>query len=173
MDLAKQSQTVCNELADVTRETINVAILDGARIVNLVEAIGPAEIALRSWVGQTCPVHATSSGKALLSGLSPGRVRELLGKRLETYTPDTIVEWPALHAELEQARRRGWASAREELEVGLNAIAAPVRDGNGQIIAALSVSGPAYRLKPERFDEVAELTMAAAHRISRRLGYLG
>ncbi len=172
-DLAKQGQSVCDDLAEVTGETTNVAILDGVRVVNLVEAIGPAEIALRSWVGQTCPVHATSSGKALLAGLPPERVHKLLGKRLDAYTPDTIVEWPALDAELELARCRGWASVREELEVGLNAIAAPVRDGDGQVIAALSVSGPAYRLKPERFEEVAELTMAAAHRISRRLGYLG
>jgi DNA-binding IclR family transcriptional regulator len=173
MDLAKLSQSVCDDLAESTGETTNVAILDGVRIVNLVEAIGPAEIALRSWVGQTCPAHATSSGKALLAGLSPARVHKLLGRRLDAFTPATVVDRTVLDTELEQIRRQGWASVREELEVGLNAIAAPVRDGDGEVIAAVSVSGPAYRLKPERFDELAEITMSAARRISRRLGYLG
>ena len=60
----------------------------------------------------------------------------------------------------------------EELEVGLNAVAAPVYDAHSQVIAALSVSGPSYRLGVERFEEVAKLTIAAADAISRRLGWI-
>jgi DNA-binding IclR family transcriptional regulator len=70
-------------------------------------------------------------------------------------------------------RDKGWASVCEELEVGLNAIGAPVRDSTGKVVAALSVSGPAYRLKPSRFEEVAAMTVLAATQISRRLGHLG
>ena len=173
MDLAKESQPICDELAADSGETTNIAILDAGRIINVVEAVGPAEITLRSWVGQSCPAHATSSGKVLLAGLSPERVRELLGDRLPAYTPDTVTEPAALAAELDEVRRSGWAGVREELEVGLNAVAAPVRDSGGKIIAALSVSGPSYRLEPSRFEAVARMTVAAADRISRRLGYLG
>ena len=61
----------------------------------------------------------------------------------------------------------------EELEVGLNAVAAPVHDAHSQVIAALSVSGPAYRLGEERFEEVSTQTIAAADAISRRLGWIG
>lgn len=68
---------------------------------------------------------------------------------------------------------RGWASVTEELEVGLNAVAAPVRKANSQFIAALSVSGPSYRLAVEKFGEVADKTIAAADAISRRLGWIG
>lgn len=172
MDLAKQSQPICDQLAADTGETTNIAILDGDRIINIVESIGPAEVTLRSWVGQSCPAHATSSGKVLLAGLSPERVRELLDEQLPSYTSDTITTAATLVAELDDARRNGWAAVREELETGLNAVAAPVRDSGGKVIAALSVSGPSYRLDPARFGSVARITAAAADRISRRLGHL-
>jgi DNA-binding IclR family transcriptional regulator len=173
MDLAKQSQVTCDRLAERCGETINVAILDGDRIINIVETLGPAEITLRTWIGQNCPAHATSSGKALLSALPTDRVRELLGDTLATFTDNTISDGVALAAELAEVRSRGWASVCEELEIGLNAVGVPLRDSTGKAIAALSVSGPAYRLYPSRFDEVAQMTMAAAEQISRRLGFTG
>jgi DNA-binding IclR family transcriptional regulator len=172
MDLAKESQPICDELAQRSGETTNVAILDGDRIINIVESHGPAEITLRTWVGQNCPAHATSSGKVLLAALPPADVQTLLGTRLATFTDNTIGDGPGLAAELDRVRNAGWASVCEELEVGLNAIGAPVRDSSGKVIAALSVSGPAYRLKPARFDEVATMTVLAAAQISRRLGHL-
>lgn len=173
MDLAKESQEICDKLAIDTGETINVAVLDADRIINLVEAIGPAEISLRSWVGQSCPAHATSSGKVLLASLPIDELHALLGKRLESHTPDTITRLAELEAELAAAHSNGWAGVREELEVGLTAVAAPIRDSTAKVIAALSVSGPAYRLSPARFGEVAEVAIAAADQISRRLGYTG
>lgn len=173
MDIPKQSQAVCDELAASTGETINVAILDGSQVINIVEAIGPSEVTLRSWVGQSCPATATSSGKVLLSSLPDAQVRAVIGNRFESYTASSITDMSELLAELDAARRSGWASVREELEVGLNALAAPIRDGNGVIVAAISVSGPAYRLAPETFDAAAGDLRAAAGRIGRRLGYLG
>ena len=173
MDLAKQSQATCDRLAQQCGETVNVAILDGDRVINIVETLGSAEITLRTWIGQNCPAHATSSGKALLSALRPERVRELLGDRLESFTDNTIADSAALAVELAEVRAKGWARVQEELEIGLNAVGVPVRDSTGRAIAALSVSGPAYRLDPSRFDEVAEMTMLAAEQISRRLGFTG
>ena len=69
-------------------------------------------------------------------------------------------------------RERGWACVAEELEVGLNAVAAPVYDSNAQVMAALSVSGPSYRLGKKQFEEAAKQTIAAADAISRRLGWV-
>ncbi|MFI5779535.1 IclR family transcriptional regulator [Nocardia sp. NPDC051570] len=172
-DLVGPGQDACTTLAAETGETTNIAVLDGNRIINIVEAIGPRSIALRSWVGQSCPAHATSSGKVLLAALEPAAVRELVGVHPAAYTADTITEFIDLAAQLAEVRASGWASVREELEVGLNAVAAPVYDHTGTTVAALSVSGPSYRLGPERFAEMAALTMAGAAAISRRLGYLG
>jgi DNA-binding IclR family transcriptional regulator len=171
LDLVKLSQDVCDGLAADAGETTNVAILDGDRIINVVEAIGPAEITLRTWVGQSCPAHATSSGKVLLAGLDPADVWSRFEARLEAFTDNTIVKITDLQRELATVRERGWASVVEELEVGLNAVAAPVYDANAQVIAALSVSGPSYRLGEDQFEETAKRTIAAAELISRRLGW--
>ena len=173
MDLAKESQAICDRLSQQSGETTNVAILEENRIINIVEAHGPAEITLRSWVGQNCPAHATSSGKALLADLPPDAVVKRMGDPLPTFTENTVASASQLAAELARVRENGWASVSEELEVGLNAVAAPVRDSTGKAIAALSVSGPTYRLQPARYEVVAEMTIAAAAAISRRLGHTG
>lgn len=172
LDLARLSQDVCDDLTDALGETTNVAILDEDRIVNVVESIGPGEITLRTWVGQNCPAHATSSGKVLLAGLDAAEVGARLADPLPTFTPHTIASLADLMADLATVRSRGWASVTEELEVGLNAVAAPVRDADGQVVAALSVSGPSYRLGQDQLDEVAKQTMAAAEAVSRRLGWI-
>jgi DNA-binding IclR family transcriptional regulator len=173
LDLVKLSQDVCDSLAAQVGETTNLAILDADRIINIVEAIGPAEITLRTWVGQSCPAHATSSGKVLLAGLDAADIRSRLAPVLEAFTEHTVVRIADLQRELAAIRERGWASVAEELEVGLNAIAAPVYDANAQVIAALSVSGPSYRLGSGNFEETAKQTIAAADAISRRLGGVG
>ena len=173
LDLVKVGQDICDRLSVEVGETANLAVLDGDRIINIVEAIGPAEITLRTWVGQSCPAYATSSGKVLLSGLDAADVRARLGAAMESFTETTVSSPADLLRQLAVVRDRGWASVAEELEVGLNAIAAPVHDAHSQVIAALSVSGPAYRLGEERFEEVSTLTIAAADAISRRLGWIG
>ncbi len=172
LDLVKLSQDVCDALAPDVGETTNLAILDDDRIVNVAETIGPEQITLRSWVGQSCPAHATSSGKVLLAALEPAELRSRLSAPLESFTPNTVVDLSDLERELAEVRDRGWASVVEELEIGLNAVSAPVYDADSNVVAALSVSGPAYRLSPDRFGQVAKKTAAAADVISRRLGWV-
>lgn len=132
--------------------------------VNISQVRGPSAISGHNWVGQRTPSHATSSGKVLLAF---GALA--LPSRLERYTPATIVAARGL--ELELIRERGWAATVEELEVGLNAVAAPVRGADGSVVAAVSASGPSYRLTPERLPEVGELLAEGAGEISQRIGY--
>ena len=172
LDLVKQSQSACDALAEESGETTNLAVLDGDRIVNVAEAIGPAGIALRTWVGQSCPAHATSSGKVLLAGLGTAELRDRLPARLTPFTETTVTARSELEAQLARVRERGWASVHEELEVGLNAVAAPVYDADAEVVAALSVSGPSYRLGDAEIEAVAKRTVAAAEGISRRLGWV-
>jgi DNA-binding IclR family transcriptional regulator len=171
-DLVRISQDVCDSLARDVGETTNLAILDDDTIINVAETIGPEQITLRTWIGQTCPAHATSSGKVLLAGLEPRDLRSRLGATLASFTDNTVVDRAVLERELATIRERGWASVVEELEVGLNAVSAPVYDADAKVISALSVSGPAYRLSPDRFPEVGKQTAAAAEVISRRLGWV-
>jgi DNA-binding IclR family transcriptional regulator len=94
-----------------------------------------------------------------------------LAAPLERFTPRTMTDVKTLRTELERVRAQGYASTVEELEEGLNAVAAPVFADNGQVIAAISVSGPSFRLTEDRLTQVAAAVRSAAAEISARLGY--
>jgi DNA-binding IclR family transcriptional regulator len=97
---------------------------------------------------------------------------ELLAAPLEERTPRTVTDPAALQTQLDEVLRRGYAQTVEELEEGLNAVAAPVRQADGEVVAALSVSGPAFRMRPMELPRMARLVMDGADAISRRMGYV-
>ncbi len=173
LDLVEQSRPVTRRLALEVGETVNIARLEGDAVVNLDQVMGGATVATQNWVGQRTPLHATSSGKVLLAAAPPEERTRLLARPLEVFTPATITDRAVLETELDRSAASGWAATREELELGLNAIAAPVRGRDGTVVAAVSVSGPSYRLGPERFEAVAAAVVAAGDEISRRLGWRG
>jgi DNA-binding IclR family transcriptional regulator len=171
LDLAKESRRTSEELAADLGETVNVAILDSDRAVNVSQVRGTAAISHYNWVGQGTPLHATSSGKVLLA-YAGEQVREaLLARALERYTAATITDPGQLGTELAEIRTRGWAATEGEYEIGLNAVAAPVRDASGDVVAAISVSGPSFRLTAEAFGRIAPRVVSAADALSKRLGY--
>jgi DNA-binding IclR family transcriptional regulator len=173
LDLAQESRRACEALAAVLDETVNVAILDEDRAINITQVRGGGAIVAHNWVGQRTPLHATSSGKILLAYAEDPVRDKVLSAPLVAYTPATITDPSALYEELAEVRLRGWASTAEELEVGLNAVAAPVRGHDGRVVAALSASGPTYRLPAEDFVVVAEHVAAVAADMSRRIGFFG
>ncbi|OHV30079.1 MULTISPECIES: IclR family transcriptional regulator [Pseudofrankia] len=171
-DLARASREVCERLAEKLGETVNVAIVDRGFAVNISQVRGRAAVSSHNWVGQLTPLHATSSGKILLSTLPAAEQDEILGDPLERFTPHTITDPARLRAEVLDVAERGWASTCEELEIGLNAVAAPIRGWGGQLRAAVSVSGPTYRLPRESFPAVAEAVRRAAAEIDATVGHL-
>lgn len=172
MDLSQQSRPVCERLAVQVAETINVAILDGNEAVNIDQVFGPSALTTHNWVGQRTPLHATSSGKVLMAYLSEEALKARLAAPLERYTPRTVTDPGTLLAQLKQAVTDGFSCCVEELEPGLNAVAAPVFAHNGQVVAAISASGPSFRLTERRIPEVAAAVRSAAEEVSARLGYL-
>ncbi|MCE7005014.1 IclR family transcriptional regulator [Kibdelosporangium philippinense] len=172
LDLPRESQPVCERLANELDETVNVAVLDSGQATNIIQVYGTAAVTTRNWIGQRTPLHATSSGKVLLAWADEDQLTTAMDT-LERYTPATITSRSKLLSELDLIRDRGWSSTNEELEIGLNAIAAPVRGSSGEVIAAVSVSGPAYRLTVESFATVAEKLCIGAAEISSRVGYFG
>ena len=171
-DLAHEGRAVCEALAADTGETVNLAILDGARVINISEVRGSGAVAVQTWVGQSTPSHATSSGKVLLAHVPRVDLEALLGSDLQRYTEHTITDLDRLARELDLVRRRGWDSTVEEYELGLNALAAPVRDHDGTVVAAISMAGPSFRLIREDFPRVAPRLLRAAEDFGRRLGHL-
>jgi IclR family acetate operon transcriptional repressor len=172
LDLTKLSQPVCEELAARLGETVNVAVLHDGAAINISQGFGSSAVAVQNWVGQRTPLHATSSGRVLLAhAAGPVRVDVLRGP-LPSYTPHTVTDPAKLAAELEQVRRNGFAMCFEQLETGLHAVAVPVCDPRGEVIAAISASGPSYRLSRKRAREIVPDLAAAAAELSAQLGYL-
>jgi DNA-binding IclR family transcriptional regulator len=134
------------------------------------QVAGSSALQPHNWVGQHIPLHATSNGKVLLSGLDRARLDEVLGG-LSTYTDHTITTKKALRDELDRVREQGYAVAVDELEVGLTAVAAPIRNNHGDVVASMSVSGPTFRITPDHIDDVVAATVQAAEEVSHRLGW--
>ncbi|MEQ3554673.1 IclR family transcriptional regulator [Pseudonocardia nematodicida] len=164
LEVTTQGRPVCDELASRIGETVNIAIPDRGFAVNVDQARGPAMVTTYNWLGRITPMYNTSSGKILLAAAV-------------AVDPDALPAHPgpagreALAEELADVSTRGYAWSIEEFETGLNAVAAPVRDHAGDVIAALSVSGPAYRLPAERIEEITPEVVAAGREISRRMGF--
>jgi DNA-binding IclR family transcriptional regulator len=142
--------------------------------INLYQVRGPGAITAHNWVGQLTPLHATSSGKILLAHLpTKERAAVLAAADMKKVTPRTITAKAKLEKNLAEARERSYSITLEELEIGLHAMAAPVRNRDGEVIAALSASGPGYRLTEERMHELSPILLKGAEEISHRMGYLG
>ena len=172
LDLTGQSRPVSERLAAAVGETVNVAVADDGVTVNVDQVAGASVISSHNWVGQRTPSHATSSGKVLLA-FRPARERdEVLGRPLTAYTPRTVTDPLTLRAQLGEATVRGYAYTVEELEIGLNAVAAPIRGHSREVVAAISVSGPSYRLTEERLHSIAPAVVSHAAEISFRLGFV-
>lgn len=170
-DLISVAQQFLERLGAETGETINLGV---ARPGGLVEQIAQVDsrylIGGTNWVGLRVPVHCSALGKVLLAH----GVAELPSGDLERRTARTISSRATLDADLDLTRGRGYAVTNEELEPGLVAIAAPVYrggDGDGHVVAALSVSGPSSRLTGEQIPAVAAGCVAAADAMSVILGY--
>jgi DNA-binding IclR family transcriptional regulator len=172
MDIIGRARPICQRLAEDIGETVNIAVLRSSHVVNLDQVRGPSAVTAYNWVGQITPLHATSSGKVLIAHLDRAERRRMLAEgELESLTPKTVTDVDTLELQLAEAREKGYAYCLEELEEGLNAMAAPVRSYHGEVVAAISVSGPAYRFTAERMHEVAPTLIEGAAEVSRRLGF--
>jgi DNA-binding IclR family transcriptional regulator len=168
-DMRQVARPFLRQLSEATMETVNLAVLDGCESLNIEQAVSHhRRVTGFGWVGRKTPLHASSTGKVLLAFLPV----PLQGFEFAPLTQNTITNAEILHKELEEIRARGYATGLEELEVGLNAVAAPVRDHTGVVVAAISVTGPSPRLSEQRIhQDVAQQVIACAEQISKALGY--
>jgi IclR family transcriptional regulator, acetate operon repressor len=152
-DIVATMQPAMEKLSQLTGETINLAVPAGPDVLNVAEV--PSTYILSSsggWVGRRTRPHAVANGKVLLAfGAIPPP------PRLERYTEHTITTRDGLARELARIRRDGFATAVAELEDGLVAVAAPVLGPGGGCVAAVSISGPAFRMPPGTLHELGRL----------------
>lgn len=166
-DLSTLAADAMKWLCSATGETVHIAVLDRSEALNIAQVDGPAIVGIGNWVGRKTKLHCAANGKVLLAFAET----DLLEDPLPAFTPRTITSMEILRGELQCIREAGWASNTGELEEGLNAVAVPVFDATGNCRAALSVSGPSYRVSPDRFAQMAESCNQAAQLVSFRLGY--
>jgi IclR family acetate operon transcriptional repressor len=172
-DLRTVARPVCEGLAAALGETVTLDVLVADEIVPIEQATASTSVVTVNWLGRRTPVHCTASGKVILA-FGPPEVRErLLARPLESSTSHTITGVAELEAQLVEALKDGFARTYEELEIGLDAVAAPVFASGGEVVAAVDVSGPSHRLRVDGRHELVQLTLDAAGDLSRRLGYRG
>jgi IclR family transcriptional regulator, acetate operon repressor len=156
-DLVATMQPAMEKLSQRTGETVNLAVPDGGDVLNVAEV--PSTYILScsgGWIGRRTRPHAVANGKVLLAyGVLPPP------SELERYTPQTITSPDALAEALAGVRLDGYATAVSELEEGLVAVAAPVFDPAGTCVAALSVSGPEFRMRPAMLARIGRLCATA------------
>ena len=170
LPVVSQARPELEQLSSATSETSNLAIMDRHHVVYVDQVTTAQTVVMASWVGRRSPVHASSSGKAMLAFGDPKTRDSILRRRrFEALTDRTITDPAVLSTVLDQVRRRGFASSSGELEDGLVTVAAPVLDGNGRAIAAVSIAGPVYRFPARDISGLARHVMAAGIAIGHRM----
>ena len=172
LEVRQAARPFLEALSDETEETVFLAIVRRDHVIYIDKVVSDRLIRMDAPLGADRPFNCTSVGKVLLSEMPPDKVAELATDGVfERRTENSIVEIDALQAELEQVRQRGWALDNEEYALGANCIGAPVYDHEGRIIAALTVSGPAERIKGN-LDALVEKVTSNAQAVSEAMGYL-
>ena len=164
------SQNELETLAHATGETATIETLVGDEMFILNEVMSPRLIGAMPSIGTRWAAHATSTGKAALAHLPVAELEPLLQRALIRFTPHTLTP-AALRRQLVQVRGQGHATVCDELEIGYAAVAAPVFNHQGRVVAAICVGGPTARLSAARLAELATPVKQAATRISERLGF--
>src|SRR4051812_42447791 len=172
MDAASEAQGQIHGLADLTGETVQLAILDHLSVLYIRIRESRQAVRMSSGLGSRAPAHCTSVGKALLAFQPPEVVKQVVELGLKRYTDNTIVDGSMLMKELAEVRQKGYALDDEEIEMGLRCVAAPIRDHSGQVVAAISVAAPVQRMTKKTVQSTIPTVIASAESISRRLGFM-
>ena len=171
--LPRIARATLQGLAAETRETTYLGVLKGSVAVLTDGVLSPRSIRLAFTPGEHLALHATATGKCLLAWRPESEIRRLVGRRLAAPTKRTVTDPERVLETLAEVRVRGYATAYLEWEDDVAAAAAPVRNENGKVLAALSVGGPASRIGRGQLRALGELTMRHAREASAALGFTG
>ncbi|PLP56630.1 IclR family transcriptional regulator [Mesorhizobium loti] len=173
VDIITGSQDAMRSLRDETGETVVVSSLSnrGNIVMNTMIGKSPLEIGVK--VGSMLEPHATAQGKAVLAFDNQGLIKQLQRRGLTRLTPYTVTEIDELERQLEVVRVKGYATAAEEMLLGISALATPVMDGSGKTVGSIAIVGSIQNIGREPTPEQIEAVLRAAQRVSWNLGYVG
>lgn len=144
--LIKMARPYLLELAQVTGETTTLTILKHDEVYCIDQVPGQYNLQLQDWTGQYFPLHTSADGKIYLAFMPQKQLNDYLAQPLIKVTPQSITDPNFLRQQLKEVRRRGYACTQDEYEQGLIALASPIRAANGQVVAAVGLGAPTFRL---------------------------
>jgi len=173
IQLRQQALPFLQELKDIANETVHLVVMDRGKVTYIDKVECSQAVRMHSAIGRRGFAHCTAVGKAMLAFMSEKEVESIVEEHgLLACTPNTITDKEVLLRELERIQQQGYAVDDIENEEGIRCVGAPIFDHQGRPVAALSVSGPAFRLSMERVKELTGAVTSTAAKISRQLGYL-
>jgi DNA-binding IclR family transcriptional regulator len=178
IDFRTEAHSFLVDLAESTKETVHLVILDQNEVlyIDKVESnSNPTGLRMASMLGSRIPAHCSAVGKVLLAALPEKQLERLVSRKgLSRRTENTITDLGKLKEHLELVRQNGYALDKEENEIGIRCVSAPIHDQRGEVIAAISVSAPVSRMKAHVLKTtLKDQVIDTALNISRKIGYQG
>jgi len=171
IEMVNVATPVLEELSRETGESSHFAVRMGDAVVVIARTGGPGAFQLTDRVGVVRPPHCTALGKVILAALRPDQLERFLQRvELKPSTEKSITEIPVLLREIAEIRRSGIAYDDGEFNLEVRCVAVPVQDFTGQVIGALGISGPIWRLSNQALQARAKIVQAAADRLSAMFG---
>ena len=172
LDLVREATPYLRDLARKCNETVHLGILEHTHVLYLAKEESSQTIRMISYVGRRAPLHCTGLGKILLAYLPSSNRNELMNKiELSRLTENTITDKKKLAEELAKVEKEGFALDKEENEKDVRCIAGPIRNYQGRVIAAISISGPSYRITEAKQNQLKEELVSTYQKISSHLGF--
>ena len=171
INLPQRAQRIVESLNMSTREAVQLAVLQGDDLVTVMrkETLSPIRVDAGT-EGKTDAAHATATGKAILAWLPEAELLRLVeAKGLRAFTPNTITDLLKLRDELRLVRRHGYAMDREEFQIGVSCVGAPIRTASGAVLGSISASSPVYRVNEKTIEELRSQVIEAANLLSADL----
>lgn len=172
-NLVLMAKPYIDELRNALEETVVLEVLSGESTVMAYVAEGPQHVRIAGTVGDRLPVHAAAGAKAILAFSPPEVVDRLVGGSLQRLTPNTITDGKIYKNKLVKIRRQGFSLDREEIDVGINAVGAPIFNYEDRPVAAVVVAGPAQRVTGAEDSTLVRKVVETAGEISTRLHFKG
>jgi DNA-binding IclR family transcriptional regulator len=170
LELRKISRPILDKLASKTKETVTLIGLEKDRAICIDRTESNFAVRFSISIGESFPLYASATGRVVMAYLSPEVQDRIIAKGLKKFTPRTVTSPVELKKELCEIARSGFAHSDEELDPGARAVAAPIFNTFGEIVAGLSIAGPVQRFTEEKIQEYKGLVIESAKKISVRLG---
>lgn len=173
LDISRVARPYMKELSRLTKETVLLTAVNGAKgiVLNRVESDEPIRYSLFQ-PGASIPLHCGASSKILMAYLPEEDWDYIINREgLKRYTPHTITNANILKKHLKEIRKKGYAFSDQEVDREVRAIAAPILNGFGELVAGLSVAGPAYRISKRKIRSCGKLMIQYAQKISSEMGW--